>query len=319
MLLRNVVLTVLLFMLSAGSARATHIAVSPGTGHAGPVTTVSAAVLQKHQFSVEAQAEYLRFDTFTDDELIRFAEQDNEVHNMESVMRYIVGIGYGITDTTTIHARIPYIRRENIAESEPPDEAHRHGDAQGFGDLALYLHHRLYQSAAKDVEATLLLGLKLPTGRTSDRDDHGEVFEAEFQPGSGSWDPSLGIAVTKRLGVFTLDANALYTLVTEGTQDTDLGDTFSYNLALSYRALARPVALDLIVEGNGVWLQKEEVDGRKDENSGGNTILLSPGARLTFDRRLSAYVSLGIPVLQDLNGEQNELDYRLVFGVGWAF
>lgn len=319
MMRRRVVLAVLLLMLSAGSARATHIAVTPGTGHAGPITTVSAAVLEKHQFSIEAQAEYLRFDTFSEAELIRFAEQDTEVHNMESVMRYIIGIGYGITDATTIHARIPYIRRENIEESEPPDEAHRHGDAQGFGDLALYLHHRFYRSAAKDLEATLLVGLKLPTGRTTDKDDHGEPFETEFQPGSGSWDPSIGIAATKRLGSFTLDTSLLYTLVTEGAQETDLGDTFSYNLALSYRALARPVELDLIIEGNGVWLQKEEVAGRKDENSGGNTLLLSPGARLTFDRHFSTYVSLGIPVLQDLNGEQNELDYRLVFGVGWAF
>lgn len=319
MLYRRGALAVFLLLLSAGSAWATHVAVSPGTGQAGPITTVSATVLPKHQFSIEAQAEYLRFNPFSDAELIRFAEQDREIHNVESVARHIVGVGYGITDAATIHVRIPYIRRENIAESEPPDEAHRHGDAQGFGDLAVYLHHRLYRTEAKDVEATLLLGLKLPTGRTTDKDDHGEVFEAEFQPGSGSWDPSLGLAVTKRLGVVTLDASALYTLVTEGTQDTDLGDTFSYNLALSYRALARPVALDLIIEGNGVWLQKEKVSGHKDENSGGHTLLLSPGARLTFARRFSTSVSLGIPVLQNLNGEQNRLDYRLVFGVGMAF
>jgi hypothetical protein len=312
-----IVLLLGLYIVVGDNAQATHVSLSSSTGHAGPVTTTSAAMLQQRQVAFDLQTEFTHFNIFSDAELIRFAEQEREIHNVESVLRYIASISYGITNDVMIHARVPYVHRNNIEESEPPDEVHGHGDAKGFGDLSLYLHHRFYKSSGNDLEATILAGLKVPTGRTTDKDDHGEKFEAEFQPGSGSWDPSLGIAVTRRLGNFALDANLLYTLVTEGTQDTDLGDTFAYNLALSYRALKAPVILDLIAEANGIWLAKEKIDGHKDENSGGNVILISPGARLVFLRHLSTYFSFGIPVLQDLNGEQNKLDYRVLFGISW--
>ena len=44
-----------------------------------------------------------------------------------------------------------------------------------------------------------------------------------------------GLAYTKRFGQWSFDANVLYMLVTNGVQDTDLGDRFLYNAAISYR------------------------------------------------------------------------------------
>jgi hypothetical protein len=214
-----------------------------------------------------------------------------------------------------MHLRIPYTFRNNIEESEPPDEIHRHGDSKGLGDTAIYLHHRFVKVDNFNFESSLLYGLKIPSGRTSAKDISNSRFDAEFQPGSGSWDPSLGIAATKRLGFLSVDANLLYTIVTEGTQDTDLGDKFNYNVSFSYRAVRNPIVLDFIIESNGIWIQKEEVDGKEDENSGGNIIFLSPGIRFTCKDRLTAYLSSGFPVLQDLNGKQNDVRYRIVFGI----
>jgi hypothetical protein len=70
---------------------------------------------------------------------------------------------------------------------------------------------------------------------TDRRNNQGELFDAEFQPGSGSWDVLFGLAYTKRFGAWPFDANVLYMLVTEGVQNTDLGDRFLYNAAISYR------------------------------------------------------------------------------------
>jgi hypothetical protein len=44
-----------------------------------------------------------------------------------------------------------------------------------------------------------------------------------------------GFAVTKRFGSWSLDSNVLYILSSTGTQDTNLGDRFLYNAAISYR------------------------------------------------------------------------------------
>ena len=77
------------------------------------------------------------------------------------------------------------------------------------------------------------MGVKAPTGRTNEYDKLGERFEAEFQPGSGSWDGLFGVAFTQRFTAWSFDANVLYQQVNKGTQDTDLGDRFHYNAAVS--------------------------------------------------------------------------------------
>jgi len=263
------------------------------------------------------QFEEIKFDTFSDRELISFAEQDKEIHNINSLSKYSAGIAYGITDDMTLRLSLPYVVRRDIRESEPPDEIHEHGDSKGIGDISLYAHRRLAKKGNMDM--TLLVGIKMPTGETTTKDDHGVRYEAEFLPGSGSWDPSLGIAFTRRLGKLSLDGNVLYTLVTEGTQNTDLGDKFNYNIALAYVPYSGTTSVDVIIEGNGVWVAKQDVNGNKDDNSGGNVFYISPGVRASFGNSISAYVSYGYPVLEDMNGDQNEIDYRVVVGINATF
>jgi hypothetical protein len=307
----------LLIGLWAGNAFASHGAVSVTSGHTGPITTVGASTLGSGDLGIDLQSEYISFDQFSTAELLGFAETDREIHDVDYLLIYYIGLSYGVTDGTTVHLRLPYFYRNDISESEPPDEIHHHGDAKGFGDLSVYVHQKLYDTPSRDFSVTLLAGLEMPTGKTNDRDDHGETFEAEFLPGSGSWDPSLGLAMTKRIGQIAVDGNVFYTLVTEGTQDTDLGDIFAYNLAVSYRALKAPLTLDIFAELNGIWRDKEETDGHKDPDSGGNTIFFSPGLKVGVWKGVMFYGSYSIPIAEDLNGIQNETDYRLVFGLNF--
>ena len=116
------------------------------------------------------------------------------------------------------------------AENETVDR----GDTEGVGDLTLFGQYRFYGQDT-GLQASLLTGIKTPTGETGERDNQGELFEAEFQPGSGSWDPMLGLALSQAQGRWSVDGNVLYTIATEGTQHTDLGDRFHYNGAVTYR------------------------------------------------------------------------------------
>jgi hypothetical protein len=77
-------------------------------------------------------------------------------------------------------------------------------------------------------------------------------------------------------------------------------------------------ALDAVLELNGEWHAKEATQGVKDENSGGTTIYVSPGLRLSLDH-WSSFVSWGIPVLKDLNGIQSEPDWRIATGAFVSF
>ena len=77
-------------------------------------------------------------------------------------------------------------------------------------------------------------------------------------------------------------------------------------------------SLDLVLELNGEWHAEQVTSGIGDPNSGGNTIFLSPGLRLSQDK-WSSFVSVGIPIVDNLNGIQSEPDLRIIAGATWLF
>jgi hypothetical protein len=335
------------------------------TGGAGPINTISASPLDKGETAASIAFEWIKFDPLSNAFLANFGAthgHDVHVHSLSSILAPAMSFGYGLTADFTISARLPVVVRTDIKEA-----AHEHheegappegtveflGDSAGIGDLTLLGQYRFYNNRATRTELALLLGVKAPTGVTDRHTDTGELFAAEFQPGSGSWDGLFGLAATRRIGPWSFDANVLYILATEGTQNTDLGDRFLYNAAVSYRlmrgasalapmklgALPDPMwhggpgthrrphahretaagpALDLILELNGEWHAKQNESGVTDPNSGGNTLFLAPGLRLSKDN-WSSFVSVGIPIINDLNGIQAEPEVRVVTGIALTF
>ncbi len=126
----------------------------------------------------------------------------------------------------------------------------------------------------------------------------------------------------------------LYTFVNEGTQQTDLGDIFNYNFALSYRLFSPEGGhdhhnhkhglniidyVDTAIELNGDYREKLEINDESERNSGGHTLYISPGVRVGFAHRWSAFASVGIPIVNDHNGIQSEPDYRVIGGFSYIF
>lgn len=317
----SVALAVFLFLF-IGNAWAHHPIGAAGIGQAGPVKTISASTLPKGKLALELQAEFIDFDSFSDDELKKFAEAGEDVHSVDSVFHSVLGLGYGLTDDFTLSLRISYESLKGIREThhEEPEDIHDRGDSKGIGDLAIMGQYRFLKRNEEAFESSLLFGIKVPTGKTTRNDKDGERLEAELQPGTGSWNPMLGIAATKRSGRLSIDANLLYTFMTKGAQNTELGDIFNYNASFSYRMFRdTQISWDLIVEANGEWKQKQKIAGVRDPNSGQHILFLSPGMRLIWNKRWSAYVSAGVPVMQDLNGIQNETNFRAMAGISLVF
>jgi Putative MetA-pathway of phenol degradation len=353
-------------LLLAQPAFAHHPTGLGSTGGAGPINTISASPLDKGETAAGIAFEWIELDPLSNALLANFGAthgHDVHVHSLSSIMAPVISFGYGLTADFTISARLPVVVRTDIKEA-----AHEHpgggappvgtvdflGDSAGIGDLTLLGQYRFYNNRATRTELALLLGVKAPTGVTDRHTDTGELFDAEFQPGSGSWDGLFGLAVTKRIGPWSFDANVLYVLVTEGTQNTDLGDRFLYNAGVSYRVVRGPSeaaapmklgalpnrmwhggpgthqhshahqenstgpSVDLVLELNGEWHAKQVESGVTDPNSGGNVLFLAPGLRFSKDN-WSSFLSVGIPIINDLNGSQAEPEVRLMTGVSITF
>jgi hypothetical protein len=347
-----------LALLSSAPAYAHHPSGVSSTGGAGAINTISATTLDQGQGAAAIFFEIVKMNPFSDADLT--APGTHHPHSLDAILAPSLGYAYGVTKDLTVSFRLPYLQRTDIREG------HIHGgtplvedlgNSSGIGDLTLLSQYRFFNNRAMGLEAAVLLGVKAPTGKTDNRADTGERLEAEFQPGSGSWDGLFGLAVTKRFGAWALDSNVLYVLATTGVQQTDLGNRFQYNAAISYRlaggfgssgamhlgAMPEPMyhggpgshdksaghthdeppaprgpTLDLVLELNGEWHDHQTVAGVKDPNSGGNTVYLSPGLRLSSGP-MSAFASVGIPVVSQMNGYQVEPDWRLMTGVSVAY
>lgn len=315
--IRSVFVIILLSFPRAAFAH--HPVVETGFGRRGPIRTIAAQTLEKGKWAASFQMEHFDFDSFSDEDLVSFSLEGKDAHSADSITQAFMVGSYGITDDLTVSLKLPYVWFDNIREAhaDEPGEVHVHGDSDGIGDLSLFGQYRFFSRSG--YEAALLFGSEFPTGRTNKKDIDNVRFDAEFQPGSGSFDPFFGMAGQKSIGSFGLYASLLYMVVTEGDQDTDLGDTFSYNAALSYSPCQGPLAWDLILELNGEYKQRQETAGIKDPNSGGNVILISPGTTITWQKRWSGFLSIGVPVEQDLNGIQTDLNYRMLAGLSAAF
>jgi hypothetical protein len=353
--------------LPASPAHAHHPSGVSSAGGAGPIATISATTLEQGHSAAAVFFEMVKIDAFSDAQLATFAGQHVHAHSLDAILAPTLVYAYGITNDLTIIGRLPVVIRTDIREGEHHhghggavlNAAVERGDSAGIGDLTLLGQYRFLDDRNSRTEAALLLGVKAPTGRTGVDDDAGVRFETEFQPGSGSWDGLVGLALTQRAGVWSFDANVLYQLATKGAQETDLGDRFLYNAAVSYRlggappgskpmyvgAMPEPMyhggpkghgghghrhvhkhkepspsgpALDLVLEFNGEWHDRQEAAGVIDPNSGGNVVYLSPGVRVSWEQ-WSGFASVGVPVVNHVNGVQAEPEWRLLAGVALSF
>ena len=321
--------TSLILALSTSLTWADHPTIGLQGAAAGPITTTTAHTLPQGQWVIALDTQHINFDAVPAARLARLSEADEDVHSTDKLTRTALNLAYGVSDTLTLGVSLPYVSRENLTETaheggDEPFEAL--GDADGLGDLQLFAAVNAWQSDNGNQRIAVLGGIKAPTGKTSARSDEGERLEVEIQPGSGSWDPFLGLAYSHQQGRWGFDTNVLYTKVNSGSQSTDLGDVFNYNAAVSYslsgatddghdHAHART---SLVLEVNGEWRDRIDIGDETENNSGGNVVYLAPGV-VTQLGQWSAGLSVGVPVVNNLYGEQSDPELRLIGRIGYSF
>lgn len=324
------------------SARADHPAMQLEAGAAGPIATLPAHTLPQGGASFSLAVQYINNNEISDATLRSAAGRHEHVHSTASIMETALSGAYGLTDNLTLGLRLPYVDRQDLREGEhhhggSGDRVAERGDGSGHGDLNLFGQYRFFRSGDKRHSAALLVGVRAPTGDTSETDSAGRKFEIDHQPGSGSWGGMFGVSWSSTMGLLAVDANVLYTLSTEGKRDTNVGDIVNYNLSLAWPLYAFEAdhhdhadhqhvhshgwlrGVDIVLEMNGDWRERVESAGEHQANTGGNVIYLSPGLRAGFAAGWSAFASVGLPVIEDLNGQQSEPEYRILAGISKSF
>jgi hypothetical protein len=319
------------FTLYSATVLADHGSLGFGIGTASPIITQPGVTLPSDMWAAGIITQFSSFDSASDQKLLDLSHGAHpDVHSVSTYLQPSVFVAYGLTDDLTFGMKVPYVIRTGVrSPNEDGDAVNKLGDPSGFGDVSIFGQYRFFHTADNLNHLALTLGLKTPNGETAMINNQGTAFETHHQPGSGSWNPSAGLSFTRVMGSFSFDTNYLYSVATRGAQGTDLGDNFSYNLALSYAfgaparnaffAASNNAPWTAVLELNGERQDRQKTSGEYDFNSGGNVIYISPGVRYSGGKNWNTALSIGTPIVQDLNGYQTPAEYRVTYRFVVAF
>ena len=237
--------------------------------------------------------------------------------SMDALMSKVV---FGLDRDLTLSLSAPFLSKRLTPASGTPKLR-----SSGLGDLSLVGKYRFLQKTgrAKTLEASLLFGVKLPSGSTSERSG-GSLLPIPLQPGSGSLDGILGAAITKIQGRWLISADLIAKFNTEAkayrfgnTLRADLGGHFRLYPARYVRHDQKTV--NLIAELNSLLASKDQSGGMRIGNTGGNKIFGTLGLQLIFNENFLLEGAIQLPLLLDLNGNQLEEDWVSIFGFRLRF
>jgi hypothetical protein len=241
---------------------------------------------------------------------------------------------YGITPEFMVMAVVPYKKGSTSGELDTAvtpvgfDPAGA-GDAGNAGDIALMGRYTFLKSETPDITTIFagVFGVKFATGNTTAKANSREYLDSHLQAGTGSTDYFLGLSSSRSFQRFSLSANLLGTITTEGkfgaTKHT-FGNALNYDLTGKYRVAPGAFAPDkphvfLALGINGEEREREKINGTTVPDSGGNTVYLSPGLQLVLAPTWAVDLSYQQAVYHNLNGTQLGETYKVVSGITYLF
>ena len=294
-----------------------------GLDAGSPILTMSPDTLAHKKFALGYTLQFMDVHQFDSSDYRTLNRQGKHAHSYDSMLINTVNVVYGVSDKFNLIASYPYNSKYNLKYTYD-GQTYNDLDSIGMGDMTLLAKYRFLNSTEKNYSAAVMAGLRMPTGQTNERGADGVKLAPDEQPGSGSWDPIMGILLGKKIGKISLDLNGIYKLSTPGTNDVIIGDIVSYNFAVSGVVGSREIwkqrlTLGWSMEMNGVWHEDVEDNGVKENAHGGNTIMLTPGLRLGINVHVITSLAVGIPVIETLNGKQAETNALVFFSMNYVF
>jgi hypothetical protein len=330
-------------LLLTSPALADHTIAAGSLSQSGPAATLDAQTVSAGVLVGGLSVNVTKPNAYSDAELIGFAAQHVHAHTTDYNATASASLAYGITGHFTVSASLPFVVRNHLREG-----SHSHaggtvsntveqlGTVSGIGDLSLLAQYIVAHDHKKGWFVSALGGLKLPTGETHEANPSGERLETEHQPGTGSWDPLLGLAASKSWGPWSWHGSWLYQISTRGSQATEMGDRMNLSTAIVRTFASEPEhdhmdgmagehhhdagpTLGVMLETSYEREERQRVSGVIEEDTGAEVIWLSPGVRYGSPAGWSAALSAGLPVWQDVGRSHPDNSFRVVGQVGTRF
>lgn len=230
-------------------------------------------------------------------------------------------LGYGVIPRLAVFGVLPY---HNVELNVTPINQRQSRHGRGFGDLTVIGRYSLVQQHGRGRNFSIapFLGIKVPTGDDDQRDDLGRQPPA-IQPGTGSWDPLVGVVSTYSTLNYQLDGQLSYQ-TNNAANGFERGNVARADVSLQKRLWPRslgsgaPAFIYGVFEVNLMYQQRNRIQGSPDPDSGGTRLFLTPGIQYVTQRWIGE-AAVQIPVRQNLNRDTLENDYIARFSIRFNF
>jgi hypothetical protein len=308
-MLRLLPATVAILCFTATAALADH-----GKGAVGG-KTVSPLTLHEGDFSLEMGIRFQEARPLSDAFILAQVTAGHDTHSADWLLEFSLGAAFGVSDRLTIAVSLPFNQINNFRGSEDGVTMVTADHISGFGDMTVLGKISLLSSP---VDVALIAGVKIPTGVTSRVDDIGDPLPSDHQPGTGTWDPMLGVAAGISLDErIRVNASFMVRITTQGSNAFEPGDTMTLAAKLEYQVFNLG-SFPRVYATLEIALERIAMDsdaGTLNGDSGGWVASVGPGVRIRFGDHLSAGVTVSFPVYQGLNGVQHHEIFEVAGGV----
>ena len=295
-------------------------------GGSGSINSVGASITEDVTIGVRWDAR--RYETFSDQELLDFRAQGEDVHMHSSEDAYFISLGLPVSEDIDMVIMTQYNNFKGFKDNGDgfasecfanngliPECISETKESPGWGDTLLMGRYRFYNDGTHQWAG--VLGLLMPTGKITNKTDNGEIIGTHNQPGSGAYTVQFGVAYSGHLSEkIAMDGDWIYRVNGPGANNFRGGNSWQADLAFSYdhHSWFTPV-----VEFNAISFKKDNENNEPKTNSGGDVIYLSPGVNFDFSRSVGAYANFSYPIYQELGGISNDEKYRWSLGLTYAF
>jgi len=306
--MKNIILSVVLLCTTISSFSQCACCAGAGIGTTNGDYNNGMLTLPKKRWVLETYSDYRTIKNGN------APETDEKL--LTSMLINSIGVRYGITKNLTIVALLPYVSLYT-----------NNGSDNGLGDLILLGTFSLYQK--NNLNIALQAGIELPTGVQKDSNFDNSTIVV----GSGSYDPMIGLLVSKKWDKLTVNGNVLYKKTTTGFEHNYYGSLSTQSLSISYKIKGETAicamdakesksatywGLTTNLGYNGEWLDKIKEDGIEDENSGHYLGLANVGTSISY-RKWAFPISFSQPIISKMNGIQNNFGPRFRIGIIKSF
>jgi len=207
-----------------------------------------------------------------------------------------MGLTYGLTGDWAAGIEIPYI-----------DQSDASGSSSGQGDLTLFTKYRFWREDSPGLQESMTVAFKL---KTESGDD---------EVSTGTTDSILGLAYGYEGRKWYRWTALRYRFNQEDDAGLRRGNKLLFDLVggirLKQTGYREPDTVWLL-ELNGESGQTAELNGAELSNTGGTQWFVSPGIFWT-KRNFAVKAGVQIPIASNLNGIQQETDYRAKLVLEW--